>query len=211
MNCEIAETTEYQIAQAQLHSERECRIAAESIRVTNRGRFQVLRPDGDLTKSPAFDTQHEAETFRHRSVPWYLVYERARAIERNQHQPFYDAILALPEMRDHRQTIQQLYSEACHRSKLAEDMRRASARSDGRRAEKLASYGDEYSAEAQAAWQAHRDACHAYNFALQALLAAAGIPVELFRSPVVVANTISTANRPWHEYRHLHENIEEAN
>lgn len=163
------------------------------IRVTNRGKFQVLpvsHTPGGMASAPVFDTREEAEAYIVRPMPDWIAVERAKSTAQ---QPFiqtYAAVLARPDMREMRRGIQELYGYASERSKLASDAQRAAIRATGQVSiigrdigAVRQSLADEYGDEVDEAWQAWRVACHKYELALQSAMRDAGIPVTMFRSP----------------------------
>lgn len=165
------------------------------IRPTKLGKFQVLPVNytpADMSRAPVLATVGEAQTFISRPMPRWIADERANAAEAAPHVGAYAAVLAHPSLREMRREIQELYQEACHQSKLASDAQRAAVRGMGQ----LSCIGRDIGAvrqgnadyqadEADDAWRAHRVACHKYELAVQAAMRDAGIPVEMFRSPVL--------------------------
>jgi len=166
-----------------------------TIRVTNRGRFQVLpvpHNGRDLSTQPVFETREAAEAYIRRPMPAWELAERHRRAERQEYASAYASILADPTLREMRGAIQSQYSAAAYRSKLAADHQRAAVRADGQvsvigRDISAAHqhYADEIADDSYGEWARHRQLCAEYERELQIRMTAAGIPVELFRAPVL--------------------------
>ncbi len=170
------------------------------IRLTSQGRYQVLPMHcsaADMSRAPVFATECEALAYIVRPMPRWVADERSRAAERDQYIDAYSSILVRPEMREKRHDIQELYSEACWRSKNAADLARAAARSMGQMsvmgrdvgATRLC-YADEAADRASDDWAAYGEAYANYERALQAAMVDAGIPVALFRSPILEVSNV---------------------
>lgn len=179
------------------------------IRVTNRGRYQVLpvpHDSRDLSTEPVFDTREAAEAYIRRPMPKWELAERDRQVERQGYQVAYAAILADPSLREMRRAIQSQYAEAAHRSKLAADHQRAAVRAEGRISPAgrdisaaRQTYADEIADESDEQWARHRQLCAEYERELQTQMTATGIPIGLFREPIVVQNAVPSLTRPWFE------------
>ena len=167
-----------------------------TIRETNKQKYQVLPAqytDDDMTRAPVFLTHEEAEAFIAQPIPKWLEEERAQDIERNQYNDTYAKILSASEMREKRAEIQELYSEAAYKSKLAAAHQRAAMMGigmvscTGRDIYAVRQSGADYQAsEADMAWDEWRAASNKYEIAVQTKMKEAGIPIDLFRSPRVV-------------------------
>jgi len=167
-----------------------------TVRDTNRGRFQVL-PVGytreDMTRAPVFPTRAEAEAYCQREKPTWVADEEERQAARAPYYAAYAAVLARPAMREMRRDIQDLYQRMCWENKLAGAHQRAAARATGQiscMGRDIAAVrqagADEQASAAGTAAQAWLDACGAYELALQQAMHEAGIPIDLFRSPVLI-------------------------
>lgn len=188
---------------------RDYRGVEREIRVTNRGRFQVLPvpPNShDMSTAPVFGTREEAEAYIRRPMPKSEVAEAEQEAERLQYRAAYAAILADPSLRDMRRDIQEQYARAASQSKLAGDHQRAAVMAGGQYSATgrdisavRQSYADEVADGAAEEWEHHRKLSLEYERALQQRMTASGIPVELFRSPVVIDNAIASATRAWFE------------
>ena len=179
------------------------------IRVTNRGRFQVLpvpHDARDLSREPVFDTREAAEAYICRPMPKWELAEQDQQSERQLYEAAYVAVLAAPKLREMRQHIQEQYADAANRSKLAADHQRSAVRATGKYSPTgrdvsavRQSYADEIADGASEEWARHRKLCAEYERELQTQMTSVGIPVELFRSPVVIDNAIRSQTRPWFE------------
>jgi len=166
------------------------------IRTTNKSKFQVLpvpHTAGDMTRAKVFDTPEEAEAYINRPMPQWVADERARAVAKEPYVEAYSAVLAMPGMLEMRRDIQEKYGYACERSRLAAAAQRAAIRGMGQVSCMGRDIGavrqglaDEYGDELDSAWQDWAHASGAYEVAVQAAMQEAGIPVEMFRSPVKV-------------------------
>ncbi len=174
------------------------------IRTTNKGRFQVL-PAGytpmDMTKAEVFDTEAEARAWIARPMPEWQAFERRHDVIRERYLPAYSAVLAQPEFRGMREGIQDAYNAAVHAGKLAADMQRAAIRGAGQISSAGRDIGavrqglaDEMARDTDGEWAVYDDARRAYEFSLQQALVAAGVPVWLFRQPVLMEDTTEGVN-----------------
>jgi len=157
------------------------------IRETNKGKFQVLREDQDLSRAPVFSTREEAEAYILRPIPQWRLDEQALDERRAEYRERFATLLANPELREMRRGIQEAYGEACHQDKLAGAAQRAAVLGMGQiscmgrdigavRQERADSQYDEVSQ----AWRRWNSLCAAYEAEKQLRMEAAGIPVELF-------------------------------
>jgi len=168
-----------------------------TIRITNNGKFQVLPQPctpQDMSRAPVFATQAEAETYIVRPMPEWVATERELTIERMKYNVAYAAILSHPEMREMRREIQRLHEIWAWSSKLAGDAQRAVSygighiSAMGRNVAEVRQGNADYQADdATRDCQIWNDACHDYERALQQAMSDAGIPIELFRNPVLIA------------------------
>ena len=169
-----------------------------TIRTTNQGKFQVLPvpcTPQDMSRAPVFATQVEAEAYIARPIPEWEVEETAKWTERMKYNRAYSTILSGPEMRKMRSEIQFRYERMMWESKKAADHQRAVGYAIGqtsvmgRDIAAVRQSGADYQAsEADRAAQTWNDARHTYEVALQQTMHDAGIPIALFRSPVLIAD-----------------------
>lgn len=169
-----------------------------TIRTTNGGKFQILpvpHTPQDMSRAPVFDTQAEAEAHISRPMPQWVADERGKQSERMKYNIAYSAILSRPDLREMRREIQRLYESLAWAAKLAGDAQRAVGRSIGQVsamgrniAEVRQGNADYQADECDRANQAWNDACHAYEVELQQAMRDTGIPIALFRTPVLIAS-----------------------
>lgn len=165
------------------------------IRTTNNGKFQVL-PERytpqDMSRAPVFPIQSEAEAYIVQPMPQWVADENAKNSERVKYNIAYSEILARTELREMRREIQNLYEHYMWESKLAGDAQRAVAYGIGKIscmgrnvADVRQGNADYQSDQATLARQAWEDSSRSYELAVQQAMVEMGIPVELFRSPVL--------------------------
>ncbi len=169
-----------------------------AIRTTNGGKFQVLPVPStpqDMSRAPVFATQAEAEAYISRPMPEWVATERELITERMKYNVAYADILSRPELREMRREIQSLYETMMWQGKLAADHQRAVGYAIGKTSvmgrdiAAVRQQGADYQAdEADRATQAWNDACHVYEVAVQQAMSEAGIPIALFRSPVLITS-----------------------
>ena len=167
-----------------------------TIRATNHGKFQVLPANytpADMTRAPVFATREEAATFTNGPMPQWLAAERAKATASQSYVQTYSDILARPDMREMRRTIQEHYGNYRERGRLAAAAQRAAVRGFGQVSCLGRDIGavrqgvaDEYGDEADQEYRLYVQAEVAYERAVQAAMRQAGIPDGMFRNPVVI-------------------------
>jgi hypothetical protein len=170
-----------------------------TIRTTNRGKFQALpvpSTPNDMSRAPVFETKAEAEAYISRPMPEPVAAERELTTERMKYNVAYADILSRPELREMRKEIQSRFGEASWQSKLAGDHQRAVGYAIGKTSvmgrdiAAVRQAGADYQAdESDRAWKLWGDATHVYEVAVQKLMIEAGIPIWLFRQPLLVTDT----------------------
>lgn len=160
-----------------------------SIRVTNKGRHQVLRDGKPVSNAGAFDTSDQAQAEIER-LQQFDAEQQAERSDRAPHNTLYASIFSMTEMREMRNAIQNAYNEAAHTSKSASAHVRAAIRVDGAvscvgrdisavrmsRADNIATYADDL-------WTYHTKLCEDYEAALLAKMRELGCPLWMRRGP----------------------------
>lgn len=176
-----------------------------TIRVTHKGGYQVIPvpcTPYDMSRAPVFDTEALAIAYIQRPIPEWLKLERVKDRERKQYREKYAELLSLPEMRAMREEIQEAYQTAIYRSRIQGDQQRAAVRGAGtvscmgrNLGDVRQAYADQLASEIDMDWDVYDDRFHKYEIAIQAAMTREGIPVSLFRGPVLVDNAIQPQTR----------------